>query len=641
MMLGLFVFCSAWNFAAGCPACNRGSESGIFKRGWPQRSDVVLTSRALHLERPAGVPGRSVGPGTQQYTTWEAANAFRATRIDWVYTLNGSFVVAAHLPPHNLSAVSLAMNAQVPDPNGTYNIGRVLNVNGERLVAPWMRAWPQKPFYGCVNNPAYKNIAFDRARKLASLGADAIQHDDPTTNAEAVSWNDGDPKLSGCYCSVCMKGFTERLVDKGALNTTQRRKYNVTSVFNYRDYVKSAEYNRSSPKGKALRELFVDFQENATRSYLSELRQVVPPQIPMSGNNGGRWSRSYAAFDYGLGELSSQDANPGGLREIFVDGVPAGKKQIMTMPKASNITLDASPEFTRLTRRSIAQSYALGGNMMVPWDIYLPTPTADRYYGSAAQYADLFEFVRDQGRVLDATAQVPAYYRNSTEGFQLVHDGAGGDGARFRLPIDKVPSPGDVLPHQNLGSCAWNCRVSKGCAAFFSAAIFGPCYILRAPLHVINGTELPGESWLRMDTSVHSSAQKGAELVRGVATNDTFVDALLRARNISAKTWEGVNIGFALHLVNWRSGSTPAGVEAEYSILVSLENNAICGAIRMPGGASLPVMVAKLVRPGMAAGESKVLWNGPPSSGNITTLNVEQADVQPWAIIHLSCDSQE
>ena len=39
--------------------------------------------------------------------------------------------------------------------------------------------------------------------------------------------------------------------------------------------------------------------------------------------------------------------------------------------------------------------------MMVPWDIYLPTPNAVRYYGNASQFADLYALVRNNVRLFD------------------------------------------------------------------------------------------------------------------------------------------------------------------------------------------------------------------------------------------------
>lgn len=89
--------------------------------------------------------------------------------------------------PSGLRSVQLAINPQVPDPNTTdsFQIGRVLNIRGEPLVAPWLDFGNRSHYYGCVNNPAYKEIAFARLAELVRAGASSIQHDDPTANYEA------------------------------------------------------------------------------------------------------------------------------------------------------------------------------------------------------------------------------------------------------------------------------------------------------------------------------------------------------------------------------------------------------------------------------------------------------------------------
>ena len=316
----------------------------------PRRSDVIFTSRSPHLAPPFPT---GVGLGSGKLGTWQAAQKFHASRLDWVYTVNRSFVADA-LGRQNMSSISLAMNPQVPDSNGkTYATGRVLNVHGEPLVAPWMRSWKTKRPYGCVNNPDYKELAFARARLLVALGTSVIQHDDPTSNAEAVSWNNGNPEESGCYCDV-VHGFTQTL--NTTLNEKERAALNITASFNYRNYLLSlAPFNTTrgpSNKTRLLRSLFVDYQRNATRRYLAELRQNVTGTL-LSCNNGGQWDRDgniYESFDYGMGELSEYDANPGGLRDIFVANVPAGKKQVMTMPKSKNATEDGSGTFARLAQ---------------------------------------------------------------------------------------------------------------------------------------------------------------------------------------------------------------------------------------------------------------------------------------------------
>jgi hypothetical protein len=55
----------------------------------------------------------------------------------------------------------------------------------------------------------------------------------------------------------------------------------------------------------------------------------------------------------------------------------------------------------RHTRQTIATVYATGGHIEMPWDTYLPTPDAQRYFGRPENYADLTAFVRAMASVLD------------------------------------------------------------------------------------------------------------------------------------------------------------------------------------------------------------------------------------------------
>lgn len=194
-------------------------------------ADVCLSSRSPHSTPPTGQ-----GNGSGIYDTWGAAAGFNATRLDWVYTLDAEFVQQAH--ERGLGPVTLAINPQVPDTGSkppTFKVGRVLNIELEPLVAPWMRTWahPSKNYYGCANAPEYNAIAQERARALVAAGADGIQHDDYLANSEVVSW--GNPHSSGCYCSHCMGGFTRSL--GAALNASAKRRLNFTDSFDYRRYV--------------------------------------------------------------------------------------------------------------------------------------------------------------------------------------------------------------------------------------------------------------------------------------------------------------------------------------------------------------------------------------------------------------------
>ena len=356
-----------------------------------------MRSLTPHYSNVPKDAAKGEGGGVGLYDTWTAAAAFHVNRLDWVYTTNASFVEAAKSPAHGVRTVSLAMNTIVPDPGGGFDIGRVENLYGQKISAPWMRAWPHGgPAWGCINNKDYLEIAFDRATELVQAGTDDIQHDDPESNGGVVTWDNGNASGSGCYCSYCMAKYTEALL-AGGMNASARALNNITSAFNYKEFLLAQEQKEPhvhgpdcnhdegskdeemdsgpppSAKAALLRSLFVEFQENSTERYVRDLRAhtnaAAGRNITFSCNNGGRWgNRStpwgpFNLFDFGIGELAKSQANPGGLYEIFVSAVPQGKKQVMTMPKAKNITAADVP----LIRWSIAYAYALGANIMVPW----------------------------------------------------------------------------------------------------------------------------------------------------------------------------------------------------------------------------------------------------------------------------------
>ena len=65
-------------------------------------------------------------------------------------------------------------------------------------------------------------------------------------------------------------------------------------------------------------------------------------------------------------------------------------------------------EWKRTIRQSIATAYATGMHMEAPWDTYLPTPDAARFFGDPADFADLYAMVRAASRYLDGYADVAA-----------------------------------------------------------------------------------------------------------------------------------------------------------------------------------------------------------------------------------------
>jgi hypothetical protein len=515
----------------------------------PHHSDVIATSRAVHYTPDHG------------YDTWSAMQAFHATRLDWVYNRNASFVSEAH---ERGFEVSLAMNPQCPDAEGKYDQYRVQNIHGRPLVAPWMRAWKGEPRnYGCVNNPGYLQIALDFGSNLLKIGSDAIQHDDPGANGEASTWNNGDPEQSGCYCDHCMSGFTARLLD--LLSPVEQNKLNVTADFNYRELLLHNPWNGSnSSTVRALRPLFVDYQRNVSELYLSNLRQHLDETAhslgrttSLSCNGGGGWS-THMACDYVLGELNAADATPQGLENIFWTELPDGKAQVMTMPKHHNKTLVESPAFEVLIRTSIAYTYALGSNMMAPWDIYLPTPQAERYYGNASQYGDLYAFVRRHAALLDATTlPVPTPQQAKPNGgrggeanynhtYNTGRLATGQMGNRWRFPFP-FTSPGYSGPRingskyegQSLLSCQSLCDDDDMCKGVYLSSTSSECFTLNELVRC--ETTLRGDSYTRTAKGHAHPAQPSSP----VSTAEPDVRLRLRvAPNHSVA---------ALHVIDWRN----------------------------------------------------------------------------------------
>jgi hypothetical protein len=595
----------------------------------PHRSDVVLSSRWARYDPVNGLD------------TMTAIEAFHSTRLDWVYTTNASFVKQVH---QRVATLTASMNPQCPDHpgrNATFNIGRVLNVHGQPLTDPAMRSWKNPASFGCINHPGYLKIAFDFADNLIRIGADAIQHDDSGANGEAVSWSGGDPTLSGCYCEHCMAGFRDALTQ---LNKTTQTRLNVSADFNYREMLLQA--HQSSSQMEELRNLFVEFQANSTKTYVRKLRVHVDataatlgrPPVTLSCNNGGYWTTPAVPsllFDYGMGELNALDATPEGLDTILTWGLPAGKQQVLTMPKTENETLTYSLAFTALIRASIAYTYASGAQMMVPWDVYDPgrTDPGARYYGNVSQFGDIYQFVRAHASLLDETVHSSDTLPRKSQGrYELAHSGAHGDNRRWQWPYPFTPpsargariggARGAV--GEGLAACAAMCDRDPHCKGIYFNSVnasWGPstvCYALQSLVEC--ETTLTGNSYVRQQSS-YAEDDISAPLEPVAVISDPQVHARTR-RSVD-------NAAVAIHLVNWRatknvwgSGEVPGLLQP---ITVNLSNAMFdlrggCGAInvmlhQLGGGANSTVKVA--------------CTNG----DNVTVLSLPAPD--PWAIVEV------
>ncbi|MCC7494902.1 MAG: chitobiase/beta-hexosaminidase C-terminal domain-containing protein [Fimbriimonadaceae bacterium] len=354
--------------------------------GAPRASDVCVSSR---WPRPlnAADPRDSLA----------AIRAFHGTRFDWVY-LNGSpasrdFVGRAKAAGYPVAGT---LNGQLADEltgRPTYTTARTVNLRGEPLQDPWTKANGMR--WGCVNNPDYAVLFQKHARHLVDLGVDALQMDGVQLNHLLTAYG-------GCFCEHCRAGFREYLAAHATLGELAAWGIHELPRFDYAAYLLGVgtlpEVGAAQWKGEpALQRHFVDFQLAATEDFLTTMYAAVDQyagrHIAKSCNATMEFLDTYhRTHDFAQIEAyPDREGQPAYLYERRLRPAQAlGKPYLLTFVSTDR------PH----TRRFIASGYALGANVVMPWDVFIDLQ-APRYFGQPAEYADLAAFVRGAAGYLD------------------------------------------------------------------------------------------------------------------------------------------------------------------------------------------------------------------------------------------------
>ncbi len=335
--------------------------------GAPRYSDVCFSPR---WRRPKNAD--------DPHDTFRDAEAFHATRFDWVYSTDPAWIAECRKRGYWFTGT---LNTILTDAPGakTREKGRILDKNRNRVAAPWMRNWPNPGYWGCVNSPEYRDSFLAHAKLLIDGGVDAIQMDDPVINAGAIRWG-------GCYCEHC------------------RRK--------------------AERQGMTLPEDMKAFQTASVKEFYSFVRREIDHyakrRIPWSSNNyNGRGGFPYDLFDYGTAELPHRSAKPDLLYRKLAAAARSGRRQIYTF-----VSTDVP-----LTRRVIATAYACGGHIIVPYDVY--NGANPRIFGTPEEYADLYGFVRANAALLDG-------FEDAAASGKAIADPRYGSDQPVRVGVDNV-----------------------------------------------------------------------------------------------------------------------------------------------------------------------------------------------------------
>lgn len=304
--------------------------------GAPRYSDVCFSSRWRHPK-----------DNKDTHDTFRDAAAFHATRLDWVYSYDPTWIRECRKRGYHFCG---ALNTILPDApeQATWTKGRICNEKGELLTAPWMPGWEER--WGCANSPEYRDIYLQYAKRLIDGGADVIQMDDPMLNTAAVKWG-------GCYCSYCRN-------KAAALNITfpqEMKAFQDASVKDFYSYVRK------------------------------EIDRYAGRHVTFSSNNyDGNSGFPYGLFEYGTAELPETSAKANLVYAKFESTARQNRAQIFTY-----VGNDVA-----MTRRIIATAYACGGHLIVPYDVYFHDKLK-RLFGKPEEYADLYGFVRANDGYLD------------------------------------------------------------------------------------------------------------------------------------------------------------------------------------------------------------------------------------------------
>lgn len=352
----------------------------LLPSGAPQSSDVIFSPR--------------FGPSPDFNLVLQRAEEFRVTRFDWVYSIDTNFIAEVVSRGYTFGGT---ISPSTPDwgtgaingNNGQRLLGRVVDYNNNFVTAPW---FPSGVWWGDVNSTDFRFTILENMKAIVDGGGDRIQVDDPQMSLRAIEWG-------GTYGPESMVGFRDYLGANttASLRTSWGLPADLTG-FDYRVFVQG----QGGPGGlpSTLTDHFVTFHQQSLEQFYQDMDAQIDAyagrDITFSANNyRGVWDDfSYGLFDNGIAELPLNgaplpNASPASIVERLRDTESRGKSQAFTLP-SSDVSLN---------QKVLATTYAAGGQMVVPWNVFVPNES--RFFGAPADFGDLYGLVRDNASLFD------------------------------------------------------------------------------------------------------------------------------------------------------------------------------------------------------------------------------------------------
>lgn len=382
----LIYFFLAWGMFAG-PALAEWSYLDSwkahpeYKGPVPKKSDVIFSTRFKRDEAP------------------EIARAYGATRIEWVYSSDAQYISKLRdVAPWFGGAVSSTIPLKDEQ-------GFARDIEGNPIVAPWMKSWGAK--WITVSHEGTRSALKQLATAYINAGASSIQIDDPLLQFTTRNWG-------GDFSESSIKGFRDFLrqhPDKMLLKAAGLEQpdldYRVFlaerhGIRTVDDYAKRQQDLPSTP-------LWHAYLKASVLSHYAMLKREIDAaagkRVPISmnlllfGPDEKRDPFAVVPFaDYAMVETKIDDYDVMTLQAATYRALGMGfVPSILPTGLAEN-------------RAAIASLYALGGQPLVPWDVYInqgPENKPTRFFGTVEEYSDLYQFVRRNADALDGFELLP------------------------------------------------------------------------------------------------------------------------------------------------------------------------------------------------------------------------------------------
>lgn len=337
----------------------------------PRRSDVIISPRTV-----------SAAEGAAQITAWGA------TRADWLYSRSADDV--ALFRTAGARGVGGAVNASWP--SGT--AGQCIDIEGNPVEIPWLPG----TCWACTLHPAVVDSLTARLQAIAATGCDAVQTDDPQFQLAAAPYGgDFNPQTLQAFAAYLGDPAIDYKAELIGAGITTRSAY--TSAYAAGTLPRFIDWRR--------------FLRKSVSNWFAAAKRIAP-SLMCSQNVYGLMPRDThvpelrdGIMDYVMAEMDTsvsftRVAISARTAEAF--GCPTA---FVVIPP--NPAVDATLTKTRL-RQQIAMCYALGGNPIVPYDTYMGayTPDPGRFFGTTADYGDLYAFVRAYPKLFDGFENIPS-----------------------------------------------------------------------------------------------------------------------------------------------------------------------------------------------------------------------------------------